>query len=105
MGKFDKDNCKPRTLLLTIVIEYDVRLLLARGVEKQEMLIQQNVFLLPVLSNDNSYKENMCMEKRRKLMDAGVTKDKLKIRNLKFVFDCVKVELPRKSAEPNQHDY
>ena len=45
------------------------------------------------------------MEKRRKLMDAGVTKDKLKIRNLKFVFNCVKVELPRKSAEPNQHDY
>ena len=85
-------------MLATIAYEYDVSLVLARGAEKREMLIQQNVFLLPALSNDDSYTENMCPKKGRELLDAGVPKDKLKIRNLELFNDGVKVELPYKIA-------
>ena len=45
----------------------------------------------------------MCLEKHCYLLNAGVPKDKLKIRNRELFNDGVKIELPRKNAEPNQH--
>ena len=45
----------------------------------------------------------MSLKKRRQLLDAGVPKVKLKVRNLQLFNDGVKVELPRMNAEPNQH--
>ena len=66
-------------LSLTIANEYDVRLVLAIGAERREILMQQHVFLWPVLSKHDSNKENMCLKKRRGLLDAGVAEDKLKI--------------------------
>ena len=44
----------------------------------------------------------MCLKKLRDLLDAGVSNDKLKIRYLLLFNDGMKIELPRKNAEPDQ---
>ena len=43
LRSFDKDRCRPRTLLVIMTNEYDVRLKQARSAEKRDLLIQQNV--------------------------------------------------------------
>ena len=54
--------------------------------------------MLPALSRDDALKENQMLNKRRELLDGGVPKKKLKIRNLEVYNDTVIVQLDVQNA-------
>ena len=93
LGKFDKDRGKPRTLLVTFNTEHEARLVLAKSFEKRTELKEQKIFLMPMLSKEDAQKENLCLKKRRGLINNGVLPEKLKIRNLELFNDGKKVPL------------
>ena len=93
LGKFDKDRGKPRTLLVTFNTEHEARLVLAKSFEKRTELKEQKIFLMPMLSKEDAQKENLCLKKRRELINNGVLPEKLKIRNLELFNDGKKVPL------------
>ena len=93
LGKFNKDRTKPRTLLVTLATSHEVRLVLAKSVERRNELKSQNVFISQALSKDEAIKESLCLEKRRELLEEGVPREKLKIRNFELFNNEVKVEL------------
>ena len=51
------------------------------------------MFILPTLSKEVAIKENVCLKKRRELLEEIVPGDKLKIRNLELFNDGKKVDL------------
>ena len=53
LGKFIKEHVKSQTLLITLSTEHEAR-----------------------LSNENARKENLCLKRRRELLDEGVPKEK-----------------------------
>ena len=91
--KYSSTRKKPRTLLLTLPTEHDVRLALAKAHEKTTVLTGKGVFILPALSKGHAIKENLCLKKRRELLEENVPRDKLRIRNLEFFNDGKKVDL------------
>ena len=91
-GKFSNTRKKPRTLLLTLPTEQDARLVIAKAREKQTVLTEKVVLILPALSKEDTIKENLCI-KRRKLLKENVPRDKLKIQNLDSFNDGKKVDL------------
>ena len=74
LGKFDKERKNPRTPLVTVVTEYEPRLVLAKSVEKRLELIERGIFITTALSKEDARKENLCLKKRRQLLDEGVPK-------------------------------
>ena len=50
------------------------------------------------LSRDDALKEHQMLKKRRELLDGGVPKEKLKIRNLELYNDGVKVQMDVQNA-------
>ena len=93
LGKFNKDRTKPRTLLVTLATSHEVRLVLAKSVERRNELKLQNVFISQALSKDEAIKESLCLKKRRELLEEGVPREKLTIRNFELFNNEVKVEL------------
>ena len=93
LGKFSNTRKKPRTLLLTLPTEHDARLVLAKAHEKRKALTEKGVFILPALSKEDAINENLCLKKRRELIEENVPRDKLKIRNLELFNDGKKVDL------------
>ena len=93
LGKFDKDRKKSRTVLVTFNTEHEARLVLAKSFEKRTELKDENIFLMPMLSREDALKENLCLKKRRELINNGISPDKLKIRNFELFNDGKKVLL------------
>ena len=93
LGKFDKDRKKSRTVLVTFNTEHESRLVLAKSFEKRTELKDENIFLMPMLSREDALKENLCLKKRRELINNGIPPDKLKIRNFELFNDGKKVLL------------
>ena len=92
LGQFSNTRKTPRTLLLTLPTEHDARLLLAKAHEKT-VLTEKGVCILPALSKEDAIKENLCLKKRRELLEENFPRDKLKIRNLELFNDGKKVDL------------
>ena len=51
------------------------------------------MFILPALSKEDAIKENLCLKKRRELLEENFPRDKLKIRNFELFNDGKKVDL------------
>lgn len=98
LGKFKTETprTKPRTLLVTVSSEHEARLTLARCYEKREELKDSNYFVLPALSAEDAAKENQVLKRRRELLEEGVPREKLKIKNLELFNDGTKVDIPIK---------
>ena len=93
MGKFDNARTKPRPLLVTLSTEHEVSLLLATARRKRDELSKANLYLLPALSREDAIRENQILKKRRELINNGVEREKLSVRNLELFLDGEKVEV------------
>ena len=51
------------------------------------------MFILPALSKEDAIKENLCLKKRREIIEEYVPREKLKIRNLELFNDGRKIDL------------
>ena len=87
LGKFDKDRRKSRTVLVTFNTEHEARLVLEKSYERRTELKDENIFLMPMLSREDALKENLCLKKRRELINNGIPPDKPKIRNFELFND------------------
>ena len=101
LGKFDRNRMKPKKLLVTVPSEHEARLVLAKSREKREQLVEKEVYLLPALTKESAIKENEILKKRRQLLDEGVPRKKLKIRNLELFNDGVKVTIDTELRNPS----
>ena len=102
LGKFDKTRIKPRTLLVTVLNEYDKKLIMAKSVENREVLTEESIYFLPALSKADVIKENQVLKKRRELLDEGVPREKLKIRNFELFNDGKKVAMDATELPPKE---
>ena len=93
LEKFRNDRKKPRAVLVTLVNEHETRITLAKSREFRNNLDERNIYMLPALTRDDAQKENQMLKKQRELLDGGVPKEKLKVRNLELYNDGVKVQL------------
>ena len=98
LGKFRNDRKKPRAVLVTLANEHETRITFAKIREFRHSLIERNIYMLPALSRDEALKENQMLKKQRELLDGGVPKEKLKIRNHELYNDGVKVQLDVQNA-------
>ena len=92
LGKLSNIRKKPQTLLQTLPIENDVRLVLAKAHKKGTVPTEKGKFILPALSKENAVKENFCLKKRRELLEGKVPRNKPKFRNLESFNDGEKVD-------------
>ena len=97
--KFSKERIKSRTLLITLSTEHEARLVLAKSFEKRDELRDEEIYLLPALSKEDARKENLCLKRRRKLLDEGVPKEKIKIRNFELFNDGKKEMIEIEQAD------
>lgn len=94
LGKFDAVKTKPRTLLVTLQSPAAVNLVMAKSAEQRAKLKDMNLFISRALSKEDSIKENLCLNRRKELIEIGkVPRDKLKIKNFELWNDGVKVNL------------
>ena len=68
-------------------------LLLATARRKRDELSKANLYLLPALSREDAIRENQILKKRRELINNGVEREKLSVRNLELFLDGEKVEV------------
>ena len=62
---------------------------------------KMKIFLSCALSKEDSIKENLCLKRRREMLEEGVAWEKLKIRNLEIFHDGAKVQLSQ-TSQPEQ---
>ena len=65
LGKFIKERIKSQTLLITLSTEHEARLVLAKSFEKRDEQQDEEIYLLPALSNEDARKKNLCLKRRR----------------------------------------
>ena len=99
LGKFSKERIKSRTLLITLSTEHEARLFLAKSFEKRDELRDEEIYLLPALSKEDARKENLCLKRRRELLDEGVPKEKIKIKNFELFNDGKKEMIEAEQAD------
>ena len=99
LGKFSKERSKSRTLKITLSTEHEARLVLAKSFEKRDELRDEEIYLLPALSKEDARKENLCLKRRRELLDEGVPKKKIKIRNFQLFNDGKKEMIEAEQAD------
>ena len=75
-GIFDTGGKKSTTVHSTFNMEHEARLVLAENFEKRTEL-KKNNFLMPMLSGEYAKTENLCLKKRRELIDNDVIVEKL----------------------------
>ena len=102
LGKFDKERPTPRNVIVTLSNDWDVRIVLAKSAEKRERMKEMGIHILPALSAEDAMRENMCLKKRRELLNNGSTPSQLKIRIFELFQDGVLVPL---SEEPPEQDW
>ena len=87
LGKFDEDRKKSRTVLINFNTEHEARLVLAKSYEKRTEHKDEDIFLMPMLSREDVLKNNLCLKKRRELINNSIPPDNLKIRNFELFND------------------
>ena len=98
LGKFRNDREKPRSVLVTLANEHETRITLAKSRKFRNNLVERSIYILPALTRNDALKENKMLKKRRELLDGGVPREKLIIRNLELYNDGVKVQLDKQNA-------
>ena len=98
LGKFSESRSKPRVTMVTLSSEWHAKLILAKSAEMWDDLKNLGFFILPTLSYEDSKKENLCLQKRRELINANVPPSSLKIRNFQLFKDDVLVNIDAKKA-------
>ena len=73
-------------------------MVLAKAKAKQEALSEMGMYLLPALSKDDFIKENLILQKRSDILNEGVAREKLNIRNFQLFNNGDKVD---NIAEPD----
>ena len=84
LGKFDKERPTPRNVIVTLSNDWDVRIVLAKSAENRKRMKEMGIHILPALSAEDAKRENMCLKKRRELLNNGITPSQLKIRNFEL---------------------
>ena len=103
LGTFNKERKKPRILLVTLENPAAVNLVIAKITEKRDEMKEMNIFLSRALSKEGYIKENLCLKRRREMLEEGVPREKLKIRNLEFFHDGAEVQL-NQTSQPEQEN-
>ena len=103
LGTFNKEGKKPRTLPVTLENPAAVILVIAKSTEKRDEMKEMNIFLSRALSKEDSIKENLCLQRSREMLEEGVPREKLKIRNLELCHDGAKVQL-NQTSKPEQEN-
>ena len=67
--------------------------MLAKNAELRARLSGRGIYILPAFTKEESMKENLCLKKRRELLEAGTPTSTLKTYNFEFFKDDQKVEL------------
>lgn len=99
LGKFDEKRNKPRTVMVSLNNEHEVRMILATAKTKRKDLADRNIYILPALTPEDAKKENMILKKRRELINSGVPKEKLSIRSLELYNDGDKIDFQSEAAD------
>ena len=73
--------------------------MLAKSFEKRDALRDEKIYLLPALSKEDAMKENLCLKRRRELLDEGAPKEKIKIRNFELFNDGKKEMIETEQAD------
>ena len=76
---------------------WHTRRILAKAREKWKLLSDRGFYVLPSLTKAESKKENMCLKKRREMIENGTPATKLKIRNFEPLHNGTKVDLEEPS--------
>ena len=100
LGKFDKERPTPRNVIATLSYDWDVRIVLAKGPEIRKRMKEMGIHILPTLSAVDARRENMCLKKRRELLNNGITPSHFKIRNFELFQGGVL--LPLSEEQPEQ---
>ena len=93
LGKLQKERPKPRAVLVTLPSATAVKLVRVKSLQRQQELKDLNVFVSRTLSIKDSCNKNICLKKRKELIEQGVERDKLKIRNFTKYNDGIEVPL------------
>ena len=99
LGKIDKKRLTPRNVIVTLSNDWDVRIVLAKSAEDRTRIKEVGIHILPALSAEHAKRENMCLKKRRELLNNGITPSQLKIRNFELFQDGVLVPLGEEQPE------
>ena len=74
-------------------------MVLAKSFEKRDELRDEEIYLLPALSKEDARKENICLKRRRELLNEGNPKEKIKIRNFELFNNGKKEMTEAKQAD------
>ena len=78
---FKSSPNKPRVTFVEIKNTWDARLILATAEVKRNDLQKSGIYIRRALTEDEISKENACLRKRRELLNSGVPRENLKIKN------------------------
>ena len=92
-GKFDTERTKPRNAIITLSNDWDARIVLAKSSENRARMKEMGIHILPALTAEDAKRENLCLKKRRELLNNSVLPSKLKVRNFELFLDDVKVNV------------
>ena len=73
--------------------------MLAKSFEKRDELRDEEIYLLLALSKKDARKENLCLTRRRELLDERVPKEKIKIKNFELFNDGKKEMIDAEQAD------
>ena len=82
LGNFESDRKKPRSLMITLLMEHDASLVIAKAVKRRRDLNDKANFVLPVLSKEDSGKEILCLKEQRQRLEQNVPSEELETLNL-----------------------
>ena len=98
LENFEMIEKNSRAVLVTLANEHEARITLAKSREFRNNFVERNIYMLQALTKDDALKENQMLKKRRELLDGGIPKEKLKIRNLELYNDGFKVQMDVQNA-------
>ena len=73
--------------------------MLAKSFEKRDELRDEEIYLLPALTKEDARKENLCIKRRRELLEEGVPQEKIKTRNFELFNDGKKDMIEAEQAD------
>ena len=93
LGNFDNSRSKLRTIMIELSNEWEKRTIFAISIKKRTQPMNQNIYILPALTREEEFKEYACLKKRREVIETGVARSVLKLRNFEIFEDDVKIEI------------
>jgi len=91
LGKFKAENKRDRTMLVTFQSVWDRRKILSSSYLLKDY--EKAVFISPELTAEEKLIERKVLKKRYELIQSGIKRENIKIRNLKLFHDNVEVKI------------